>query len=61
MATNTKTSVPPTPIDLEETAELPQLSATGVPLVDPLSATDAWRPELPPRSEEHTSELQSLV
>lgn len=38
MSTKTKASPPPPSPDLEETAELPQLSASG----DPLSATDAW-------------------
>jgi chromosome segregation ATPase len=39
---NTKTNAPPS-ADLEETAELPQLSPSMAAAIDPLSATDAWR------------------
>src|SRR4029077_3658056 len=55
LAKNTKTSVPPSTPDLEETAELPQLSATRVALGDPLSATDAWLAPSPPPSSDTSS------
>jgi chromosome segregation ATPase len=42
LASNIKTTVPPSSSDLEETAELPQLSPPPVGSADPLSATDAW-------------------
>jgi len=57
LATNSKTSVPPSTSDLEETAELPQLSAAGVALADPLSSTDAW---LAPSFPEDTSNTQDV-
>ncbi|HEY5019766.1 MAG TPA: hypothetical protein VII17_01990 [Steroidobacteraceae bacterium] len=41
MSSNTKTNTPPT-ADLEETAELPLLSASGASAIDPMSSTDAW-------------------
>jgi chromosome segregation ATPase len=39
---NKKTNAPTTDVDLEETAELPQLSPVTAG-IDPLSSTDAWR------------------
>ena len=60
MATNTKTSVPPSSTDLEETAELPQLSATGVVLADPLSSTDAWLAPSPSIDTSNTQDLPTL-
>ncbi|HEY6452975.1 MAG TPA: FHA domain-containing protein [Steroidobacteraceae bacterium] len=45
MSTHIK-STPPRPVDLEETAELPQLTAAGAP-IDPLSSTDAWKVSSP--------------
>jgi chromosome segregation ATPase len=41
LSSNTKTSTPPS-VDLEETAELPLLSASGAAAIDPNSSTDAW-------------------
>jgi golgin subfamily B member 1 len=41
LSSHTKTNTPPS-ADLEETAELPLLSATGASAIDPNSSTDAW-------------------
>jgi hypothetical protein len=58
---NTKTNAPPS-ADLEETAELPQLSPSMAAAIDPLSATDAWRAPhrtIPPRSREPADDCRS--
>jgi chromosome segregation ATPase len=57
LASHTKTTVPPTSSDLEETAELPQLSPAPVGPVDPLSATDAW---IAPAFGKETANTQTL-
>jgi chromosome segregation ATPase len=42
LSSKIKSSPPPSSSDLEETAELPQLSPIAAAAIDPLSATDAW-------------------
>ena len=62
MANYTKTSVPPSTAaaDLEETAELPQLSAAGLALPDPKSATDAWKAPSPSSDTSDTQDVPTL-
>jgi chromosome segregation ATPase len=42
LSSKIKSSPPPSSSDLEETAELPQLSPIAAAAIDPLSTTDAW-------------------
>jgi chromosome segregation ATPase len=56
LSTKTKTN-PPAPVDLEQTAELPQLSPAVAAPIDPLSSTDAW---ISPSDEADSASTQNL-
>jgi chromosome segregation ATPase len=56
LSSNTKANPPPS-ADLEETAELPLLSATGASAIDPNSSTDAW---ISPAIHDDTADTSNL-
>src|SRR5665213_2113656 len=56
VSSNTKANTPPS-ADLEETAELPLLSASGASAIDPNSSTDAW---ISPAIHDDTADTSNL-